>query len=70
MYHRRSGGSGVIVLPFFPGYFVGPKYFLIGILLTQIFFMGIISCVMLQFSIVGRMRKGGTEIYLKLHILF
>ena len=45
------------------GYFVDPRFFLVGILYVQKFLLW----VFLLFSPVDRMRKSGIEIYLKLH---
>ena len=52
----------------FCGYFVGPRLFLAGISWVQNFLSKMFK--ILQFSIVGRIRKSDIETYLKLRILF
>ena len=56
---------GYVVGPrfFSHGYFVGPRSFLVGVSWVHKFFLWVIS----QFSVVSRMRKSGTEVYLKLY---
>ena len=54
-------------------YFVSPKIFLVGISCARNFFSWVQnfpSWAISWFSVVDRMRKSGTEIHLKLRILF
>ena len=54
-------------------YFVSPKIFLVGISCARNFFSRVQnfpSWAISWFSVVDRMRKSGTEIHLKLRILF
>ena len=55
------------------GYFVIQRFFLVGISWARNFFLWVQNSflwVISLFTVVGRMKKRSTEIYLKLHILF